>query len=57
MKRLGGETERVMSIHRFEEFLNVWQFSYSADLNQQVLDLIDAVNIHLKKAMKAGEYL
>ena len=46
-----------MSIHRFEEFLNVWQFSYSADLNQQVLDLIDAVNIHLKKAMKAGEYL
>ena len=48
---------RSVPIHRFEEFLNVWQFSGSEDMDQQVLDFIDAVNSHLKTAMRAGEVL
>ena len=48
---------KVMSLHRFEGFLNIWQFSPSPDSDQQVLDLISAVNKHLKEAVKAGEYL
>ena len=48
---------KVMSLHRFEEFLNVWQFSNAVEMDQQVLDFIDAVNTHLKQSMKAGEVL
>ena len=48
---------RAMPVHRFEEFLNLWQFSSSDDMNQQVLDFIDAVNNHLKTVMRAGEVL
>ena len=48
---------RVMSIHKFEEFLNVWQLSEAEDMDQQVLDFIEAVNENLKKAMRAGEVL
>ena len=48
---------KVMPIHRFEEFLNVWQLLGSGDMDQQVLDFIDAVNVNLKVAMKAGEVL
>ena len=48
---------KVISLHRFETFLNVWQLSENEDMDQQVLDFIDAINKHLKKAMRAGEYL
>ena len=48
---------KAMSCNRFEEFLNVWQLSAAEDMDQQVLDFLDAVNDHLKKAMRAGEVL
>ena len=33
---------RVMNLHWFEEFVNIWQLSGSEDMDQQVLDFIDA---------------
>ena len=48
---------KVMPVNRFELFVNVWQLSQSPDMDQQVLDFIDAVNEHLKQAMRAGEVL
>ena len=48
---------RVVSVHKFEEFLKVWELSEAEDMDQQVLDFIEAVNENLKKAMWAGEVL
>ena len=48
---------RIMSLHRFELFLNVWQLSEDEDMDQQVLNFIFAVNSHLKETMRAGEVL
>jgi hypothetical protein len=43
---------RIMSIHRFERFLNVCQLSENEDTVNE-----DAVNSNLKKVMRAGEVL
>ena len=48
---------RVISIHRFEQILNVLQLSENEDMDQQVLDFIDAVNRNLKASIRAGEVL
>ena len=48
---------KVMNLHRFEDFLNVWQLSESNEMDQQVLDFIDTVNANLKRAMRAGDVL
>ena len=47
----------IVSLHRFEEFLNFWQLSDDSDVNEQVLTFIDAVNEHLKEVISPGETL
>ena len=46
-----------MDLRRFEDFINVWQLSDSDEMDQQVLDFIEAVNASLKRAMRAGDVL
>ena len=46
-----------MDLHRFGDFLNVWQLSDSDEMDQQVLDFIEAVNASLKRAMRAKDVL
>ena len=48
---------KVISIHCFDEFLNVWQLSGSDGIDQQVLNFIKTVTVNLKGAMRAGEVL
>ena len=48
---------RVISLHRMEEFLNMWQLSEKEDMDDQIMDFIDAVNENLKTVMRAGETL
>ena len=48
---------KIMDLRRFEDFLNVWQLSDSDEMDQQVLNFIEAVNANLKRAMRAGDVL
>ena len=49
---------KVISLHRFEEFLNYVRFAEEEDdINQQVLKFIEAVNAHLKEIFQPGEVL
>ena len=46
---------KIMDLHHFKDFLNV--LSDSDEMDQQVLDFIEAVNANLKRAMRAGGIL
>ena len=48
---------KIMDLCRFEDFLLVWQLSDSDEMDQQVLNFIEAVNANLKRAMRAGDVL
>ena len=48
---------KIMDLRHFEDFLNVWQLSDSDEMDQQVLNFIEAVNANLKRAMRAGDVL
>ena len=48
---------KIMGLRRFKDFLNVWQLSDSDEMDQQVLNFIEAVNANLKRAMRAGGVL
>ena len=48
---------KIMDLRRFEDFLNVWQLSDSDEMDQQVIDFIEAVNANLKRAMRAWDVL
>ena len=48
---------KIMDLRHFEDFLNVLQLSNSDEMDQQVLNFIEAVNTNLKRAMKAGDVL
>ena len=53
----GFNFSRVISINRFEEFLNFWQLGNGDDVDQHVLDFINAVNDRLKETIQPGETL
>ena len=46
----------TMSKSRFEAILANLQLSKSKERNQQVLDFIDALNIHFKSTVNAGDF-
>ena len=48
---------KIMDLRHFEDFLNIWQLSDSDEMDQQVLNFIEAVNANLKRAMRAGGVL
>ena len=48
---------RSIPLHRFETFLNLWEFSHAKESDKQVLEFIDHVNEHLKGVMRAGSVL
>ena len=48
---------KIINLRHFEDFLNVWQLSDSDEMDQQVLDFIEAVNAKLKRAIRAGDVL
>ena len=48
---------KIMDLRHFEDFLNIWQLSDSDEMDQQVLNFIEAVNANLKRAMRAGDVL
>ena len=51
------DLRKIMDLCRFEDFLLVWQLSDSDEMDQQVLNFIEAVNANLKRAMRAGGVL
>ena len=54
---LALDFRKIMDLHHFEDFLNVSQLSNSDEMDQQVLNFIEAVNTNLKRAMRAGDVL
>ena len=48
---------KIMDLRRFKDFLNVWQLSDSDEMDQQVLNFIEAVNANLQRAVRTGGVL
>ena len=48
---------KIMDLRHFEDFLNIWQLSDSDEMDQQVLNFIEAVNANLKRAMRTESVL